>query len=240
MVSVSTMPSRNRQPLGDRVARAAESALAEQSYVAPIDILNRIGWLDASAIALWRQGRLECLERALQVRPERVAETMQVFRGWAEQKGLEPSETQYVARDSGRTTLRFTFSGDADIERLYRTHWISSNLSARQRERLQEKASRPPELIAISPLNRDWKCQRCGGVTDFLMMEGEGPSCMNCVGLGGFVYLPAGDPDLTRRAKAKSKRFAVVLRFSRTRKRYERQGLLVKEAALDAAERRES
>ena len=59
---------------------------------------------------------------------------------------------------------------------------------------------------------------------------------MNCVGLGDLVFLLAGDANLTRRVKAKSQRSAVVVRFSRSRKRYERQGLLVEEAALNEAE----
>ncbi len=42
---------------------------------------------------------------------------------------------------------------------------------------------------------------------------------------------------LTRRAKAKSTRHAVVVRFSRTRRRYERQGLLVEPQALAEAQR---
>ena len=41
---------------------------------------------------------------------------------------------------------------------------------------------------------------------------------------------------LTRRAKAKSARHAVVVRFSRSRRRYERQGLLVEPKALSAAQ----
>jgi hypothetical protein len=51
------------------------------------------------------------------------------------------------------------------------------------------------------------------------------------------VYLPAGDALLTRRAKAKSTRYVVVVRFSRTRRRYERQGLLVEPRALADAQR---
>jgi hypothetical protein len=51
------------------------------------------------------------------------------------------------------------------------------------------------------------------------------------------VYLPAGDAALTRRAKKASGLSAVVVRFSRTRRRYERQGILVEEAALEQAER---
>ena len=56
-------------------------------------------------------------------------------------------------------------------------------------------------------------------------------------GAPNLVVLPAGDALLTRRAKAKSARHAVVVRFSKTRKRYERQGLLVEPQALQQAER---
>jgi hypothetical protein len=50
------------------------------------------------------------------------------------------------------------------------------------------------------------------------------------------VFLPAGDPGLTRRAHRVSELSAVVVRFSRSRKRYERQGLLVEGAALTQAD----
>lgn len=51
------------------------------------------------------------------------------------------------------------------------------------------------------------------------------------------VFLAAGDAALTRRAKKASRLSALVVRWSRSRKRYERQGILVEEAALDEAER---
>jgi hypothetical protein len=51
------------------------------------------------------------------------------------------------------------------------------------------------------------------------------------------VFLPAGDAALTRRAKKASRLSAVVVRWSRSGKRYERQGLLVEEPALEQAER---
>jgi hypothetical protein len=50
------------------------------------------------------------------------------------------------------------------------------------------------------------------------------------------VFLPAGDTALTRRARKHSSLAAVVVRFSRAHKRYERQGLLVTEDALAKAE----
>src|SRR5262249_38704227 len=152
-------------------------------------------------------------------------------------KGLYASPTQYVARTPQRQTLRFSRSGDPAIEALYRTHWVAPELSEKKRERLAEKASREPELVVIQPLNTDWTCHRCGGTGDLLLMENPGPACLRCLGLDDLEYLPAGDALLTRRVKAKSKRHAVVVRFSRSRRRYERRGLLVEPTALAEAAR---
>ena len=68
-------------------------------------------------------------------------------------------------------------------------------------------------------------------------MESPGPACLRCTGLGDLEFLPAGDALLTRRVKAKSARHAVVVRFSKSRRRYERQGLLVEPRALAAVQR---
>jgi hypothetical protein len=223
--------------LEERVASAAEAALAAQRYVSPVDVFLRIGWLAPSWLQSWQQGRIDCLEEGLQINPQRLVEAMTVLRGLAERKGLLPSETDYVARTPQRPMLRFSRSGDSAIETMYRTHWVSSELPQKKRERLAEKASRAPELVVIMPLHDDWKCHRCAGGGDFLIMQNEGPACLGCVGLGGLEFLGAGDALLTRRAKAKSARHAVVVRFSKTRKRYERQGLLVEPAALQEAER---
>jgi hypothetical protein len=59
---------------------------------------------------------------------------------------------------------------------------------------------------------------------------------MACAEMDHLVFLPSGDAALTRRAKHNSRLSAVVVRFSRARKRYERQGILVNEEALERAE----
>jgi hypothetical protein len=151
------------------------------------------------------------------------------------EQGLQPSETAYVARTRDRRPLRFSRSGDDAIERAYRTHWVSPELSEAKRQRLAERQSRTPDLVVISPLN-EWKCMACSGTGDLLIMDEPGPLCVVCAELDHLVFLPAGDTALTRRAKQASGLSAVVVRFSRTRRRYERQGVLVEEAALVAAE----
>jgi hypothetical protein len=68
------------------------------------------------------------------------------------------------------------------------------------------------------------------------LVEDKGALCLSCADLDHLVYLPAGDAALTRRARKHSTLCAVVLRWSRARKRYERQGLLVEEGGLERAE----
>src|SRR5271169_4724544 len=228
----SIMDTKNRQKLVDRVIGAAETAFASEGYVAPVDVLIGIGWLDSNTEKRWRLGQIESLEHAIQTNPARISEAMEVFRSWAEGKGLLASETAYVARTPQRQTLRFTRSGDPATERFYRTHWVSPELPERKRERLTEKASRPPELLVIRPLNREWVCHRCGGTGDLLMMEPPGPACLRCAGLDDLEFPPAGDTLLTRRTREKCEKFAVVVRFSRSRDRYERHRLLVEKQGL--------
>jgi hypothetical protein len=227
----------NRNALADRVVKAAEAALAAQGYVSSIDVLVGIGWLDAGTLERWRRGQIDCLERAIQTNLPRISEAMKLFRSWARERNLSASPTDYVARSPQRQTLRFSRSGDPAIEAMYRTHWVSPELSEKKRERLAEKAGRAPELVVIQPLNREWKCHRCGNTGDLLMMEDPGPACLGCVGLDDLEFLPAGDALLSRRAKAKTTRYAVIVRFSRSRRRYERQGLLVEPLALAEAQR---
>jgi hypothetical protein len=226
------MSRKKRVPLADRVTQAAEAALVDRHFASAIDVLVGIGWLDPGAVERWRRGQIDCLEEAVQVDPPRISKAMQLLGSWAIERGLSASPVAYVARTPRRQALRFSRSGNPVVEASYRTHWISPELSEKKRERLAEQASRAPELVVIQPLNSEWACHRCGGTGDLMMMETPGPVCLRCVGLDDLEYLPAGDAMLTRRAKAKSTRYAVVVRFSRTRRRYERLGLLVEPSAL--------
>ena len=229
------MTRKDRPSLTERVSRAAEAALAAQDFVSPIDVLIGIGWLDPGAVERWRRGQTDCLEHDVQ--SPRVAEALALLGSWAAVRGLSPSLTDYIARTPQRPTLRFSQSGNDTVERFYRTHWVSPELSEKKRQRLAEKASRAPELVVVQPLNKEWQCHRCGKTGDLLVMENPGPACLRCIGLDNLEFLSAGDALLTRRVKAKSARFAVVVRFSRTRRRYERRGVLVESQALDEAQR---
>lgn len=101
-------------------------------------------------------------------------------------------------------------------------------------------ASSPSKDVVVFSILRDSTCAECGeelGKGQFLRMEAERPLCLSCADLAHLVFLERGDPALTRRATRYSALHAVVVRFSRSRKRYEREGVLVEEAALERAER---
>jgi hypothetical protein len=87
---------------------------------------------------------------------------------------------------------------------------------------------------------RDASCGECGEKLGrrawITLVEDKGALCLSCADLDHLVFLPAGDAALTRRARKHSTLSAVVLRWSRARKRYERQGLLVEEEGLEQAE----
>lgn len=195
----------------------------------------RLGWLPPSGVDGWRQGRIPSLETAVTASLGKISTAMQALRRWAQQRGLDPSETAYVARARDRRPLRFSVSGDPAIERAYRTHWVSRQMSERKRQRLAERVNRPPDLLVIAPL-AEWSCTSCGGSGELLILEGPGPLCLLCADMDHLVFLPAGDAALTRRAKRSSRLSAVVVRFSRPRGRYERQGILVEERSLEEAE----
>lgn len=225
-----------RGSVEQRVERAAEEALAEQRHVNLVDVLVRLGWLHPSHLDLWRQGRLDSLEDMIQANPDKLVTALAEFGRWAQRRGLVASELDYVARTPDRRPLRFSLLGVPEIERAYRSQWLPPDLPDTRRERLLERQRQPPDLVVILPL-KEWTCGVCSSTGDFLIMQDDAPLCLRCAGLDHLVFLPSGDAGLTRRARKASLTSAVVVRFNRTRKRYERQGLLVEPAALAEAQR---
>jgi hypothetical protein len=230
----------HREALERRVVRAAEGALAHHQYVSAIDVLTGAGFLAPAHLEAWRKGRVDFLERVIQGNLKKISLSMATFRRWAQAKGLRLSETRYVrTARAGTVDLQFSKSGDPAIEKSYRTHYVSLALSERKQQQIQERLSRAAQPVVFQIL-RDSQCSECGAELAkgcFLFMEADQPLCLPCARLGELEYLPAGDAALTRRGAKYSGRTAVVVRFSRSRERYERQGVLVENAALARAER---
>jgi hypothetical protein len=97
----------------------------------------------------------------------------------------------------------------------------------------------PQDLKVFIPAGESTcdECKQALGRGAWVCLAGKrGALCLCCADLDHLVFLPAGDTALTRRARKHSALSAVVLEWSRARKRYERQGVLVEPAGLARAE----
>src|ERR1044071_8109108 len=105
---------------------------------------------------------------------------------------------------------------------------------------IMEAESEKPQDLKVFISNRESKCDECGEELGrqawITLVENKGALCLACADLDELVFLSTGDAALTRRARKDSVLSAVVLKFSKARGRYERQGLLVEENALAQAE----
>lgn len=95
------------------------------------------------------------------------------------------------------------------------------------------------EDIVVFITRHDGKCSECKSEFfrgNFIRVENGQPLCLDCADLGHLEFLPRGDVAITRRATKHSPIRAVVVEWSRSRQRYERQGILVTGDAIRAAE----
>ncbi|MFF5208385.1 DUF2293 domain-containing protein [Streptosporangium sp. NPDC000396] len=215
-----------------RIVEAAEAALAQRRFVTAIDVLTGVRWLHARHVDTWRQGRASTLEELSAVDGVKMAEAVALLRRWALAKGLTPGQVAYVSAGRDRGELRFVADGD---DSAFRVHWISPDMSEARRRQLAERQSKAPDLTVVES-QKAWECAGCGGTGPYLIMENAGPHCLTCADMDHLVFVPAGNAALSRRAKKESGLAAVVVRFNTRRKRYERLGILVEEAALALAE----
>lgn len=103
----------------------------------------------------------------------------------------------------------------------------------------EPKPSGKSDEIVVFMVRRETKCAECGCELfdgNLLRMENNQPLCMDCADLGHLEFLASGNTALTRRATKDSPLRAVVVRWARARKRYERQGILVTPEAIEKAE----
>ncbi|KAA9149998.1 DUF2293 domain-containing protein [Amycolatopsis acidicola] len=226
----------DRAKLRQRVHQTAESLLQKQKYVAPVDILVGLRWVGAATVEDWRRGRVDALTRALPVDEERVTTAFEHLREWARERGLQPDEVAYVAGTRDQRPL--VFAENEALQRVFRVHWLSPQLSDKQRERLTARQNKAPDL-AVWVTDKDWDCDVCRTrqpAGEFVLLEGEQRVCLSCADFDHLTFLAAGNAALSRRAKQESALSVLVMRFNRRRKRNERQGILVDEAALERAE----
>ena len=101
-------------------------------YAAPVDVLMEIGALSKKNYEDWRFGRADTLERVCSMNLSKLSAVLREMYACAKAQNLKPSFCYYKRwgvkkKGQGRgavTPLRFSRSGDAEIERRYATHYV--------------------------------------------------------------------------------------------------------------------
>ncbi len=239
-IMLMEQPQQNK--LKARVIQAAEAVLEHEKSVSPLDLLQQMRVLCAVHVEGWQKGieGYNPLERWIQFGPEKLAKTYLYFQEWAAARGLKAVEVPYIHNTPrGAAPLQVTLDGDPAREKFFRTRFLAPNLPEHRARQVEEKLSKGADLVVFQMVGKDTKCHECGRELfkdNFLFMEEGEPLCLECADLDRLEYLPRGDAALSRRAKKYSQIWAVVVRFSRTRGHYERQGLLVTPEAIARAE----
>jgi hypothetical protein len=227
-----------RRTIQERVISACEQIMLDQKYISLAEVLKMIGLIKPIHEDSWRKGKIPNLEMMIEGSESKIIETINCFIEWISKAKLTPLKIVSYARTSQKRPLQYSKDGDSHVESLFQTYYFSPNLTQIALQKLQDKLQQEPELVVFWTIS-DSVCSTCKKEMlkgEFLLMEGDSPLCMSCAGLGHLVFLPRGDAKLTRLANQYSTKTAVVVRFSKTRKRYEREGILVESEALQKAE----
>lgn len=235
------MSPRIKQNLRERVVKAAERCLNADSAVGILDIFMGVGFLHENHYEDWKKGKpyIPVLEDWIQCGEKKWKVATEHFLAWVNDQSLEPFDVVFERTSrQGTVPLRLTQDSDASRESLYRMKFRRPGMSIAQQERVQRKANKIADLLVYVQTGRESKCSECDASLEgeLLYLEEDHALCLQCADMDHLDFLPSGNATLTRRAKKFSSLSAVVLQFNRSRKRYERQGILVTSEAIEKAE----
>ena len=114
----------------------------EKGYICSIDVLLGLNYLAKTDYEKWRNGQVEYLEKICQTNPGKLTTINKIIRQVATKMNLEPSLTVYNKYGKGpKQKLRFSKSGDFNIEKAYSTHFLNKY----QIEKLKENKKIPDD-----------------------------------------------------------------------------------------------
>ena len=138
--------SLNRTDLVKRMNEVSSQLLHEGGYMSFVEVLLRMGTLTKENYEAWRFGRLPCLEQAVTVNLAKINHLLRTLHRNARKGGLKASKTAYVSWGKGpKRPLRFSKSGDPNIEEAYSTHFLRPKEGAPQPVQTKGSESNPQD-----------------------------------------------------------------------------------------------
>ena len=138
----------NDKQLRGKVHSAVYALVRDKGFASPADVLISIGVISKADYENWRFGRVDYLERVCKVNLRKLSVVNREIRAYAKQHNLKPSWTDYRKWGKGENIrLRFSKSGDEQIERFYATHYIGQQKADEAASRKAQKKDDKNEII---------------------------------------------------------------------------------------------
>jgi len=116
----------NNTDLEKRIKQIISELSDEKGYVCSIDVLIGLKYLSKIDYEKWRNRQVEYLEKICQTNLGKLTTINKIIRQVAAKMNLEPSLTVYKKYGKGqKQRLRFSKSGDFNIEKAYSTHFLN-------------------------------------------------------------------------------------------------------------------
>jgi hypothetical protein len=148
--------------------------IKEKGVASPAEVLIAVGVLTKEKYEDWRHGRIPYLEKVCQVNLSKLSTINHEIRVFARKNNLKPSWSDYRKWGKGnRIRLRFSKTGDEQIERFYATHYVSQRKVSEAGERRAFQKRKDELARTIAP---------CGLICGLC---GEAPNCKGCRDDGG-------------------------------------------------------
>ena len=138
-----TAANYRKDKLYSAVARAVTEILKTEAVVTPVGVLLRMQRITGQQYEDWRFGRIPYLEKVFLGSLGKANRILRILQHHAQSLNLEPSQTVYRKWGKGkkRIGLRFSKSGDPNLERAYSRHYVARRKLSKQEPETEMVAS---------------------------------------------------------------------------------------------------
>ena len=133
----------NRRELERAAFKAADRCLKAKGYISMVDVLMEMGKLSRDDYESWRLRQVPFLERVLQGNLAQLNAILRAVRTKSARGKMKASWTAYLSWGKGkRQPLRFSKSGDPNLERAYATHYLLPRAAPADTESAADRMAR--------------------------------------------------------------------------------------------------
>ena len=116
----------NNTDLRNKIKLIGKEIIEEKGYLTSIDVLLKLDYLSEKDYENWRFGKVEYLEKVCGVNLKKLSTINKTIKEISVQWNLKKSWTAYNKYGKGKKIrLRFSKSGNEQIEEAYATHYIN-------------------------------------------------------------------------------------------------------------------